>query len=522
MKKIFPIFLIAAVLFTGGCKNTKPADEKTDVILIGGGIMSATLGVMMKELDPKLTINMYERLDSVALESSSAWNNAGTGHSALAELNYTPEMPDGTVDIHKAIPINESFEVSKQFWAHLVSENKLPEPKQFINNVPHMSFVWGEKNVAYLKKRYEALSASTLFKGMEYSENYDTLAKWMPLVMTGRSRTQKVAATHMVIGTDVNFGNLTRGLVASLKKSAGVQINLSHDVKEIKRNADSTWMVTVLDRIAKKERRIQAKFVFIGAGGGALPLLQNSGIPEGKGFGGFPVSGEWLVCTNPAVIAQHIAKVYGKAGVGSPPMSVPHLDTRVINGKKALLFGPYAGFSIKFLKKGSYLDLTRSVTLKNIYPMVSAGWDNIPLTKYLVNQVMQSDEDRLAALREYFPEAKAADWKLETAGQRVQIIKKDKEHGGILQFGTEVVSSSDGSLAALLGASPGASTSVRIMLTVLEKCFPKQIASPEWQKKLVEMIPSYGKELTGNISLTNQVRESDSKTLGLKYFVLKP
>jgi malate dehydrogenase (quinone) len=522
MRKIFPLLLIAIVLFSGGCKNNEPADEKADVILIGGGIMSATLGVMMKELDPKLTINLYERLDSVALESSSAWNNAGTGHSALAELNYTPEMPDGTVDIKKAIPINESFEVSKQFWAHLVTAKKLPEPKLFINNVPHMSFVWGEKNVAYLKKRYDALSTSTLFRGMEYSENFDTLAKWMPLVMTGRSRTQKVAATHMVIGTDVNFGNLTRGLVSSLKKSVGVQINMNHDVKSIKRNADSTWMVTVLDRITKKERRIQAKFVFIGAGGGALPLLQNSGIPEGKGFGGFPVSGEWLVCTNPAVIAQHIAKVYGKAGVGSPPMSVPHLDTRVINGKKALLFGPYAGFSSKFLKQGSYLDLTRSVTLKNIYPMVSAGWDNIPLTKYLVNQVMQSDEDRLAALREYFPNAKAADWKLETAGQRVQIIKKDKEHGGILQFGTEVVSSSDGSLAALLGASPGASTSVKIMLTVLEKCFPQQIASAEWQKKLVEMIPSYGKQLTDDINLTNQVREADSKALGLKYFVLKP
>jgi malate dehydrogenase (quinone) len=522
MRKIFPLLLIAIVLFSGGCKNNEPADEKADVILIGGGIMSATLGVMMKELDPKLTINLYERLDSVALESSSAWNNAGTGHSALAELNYTPEMPDGTVDIKKAIPINESFEVSKQFWAHLVTAKKLPEPKLFINNVPHMSFVWGEKNVAYLKKRYDALSSSTLFRGMEYSENFDTLAKWMPLVMTGRSRTQKVAATHMVIGTDVNFGNLTRGLVSSLKKSVGVQINMNHDVKSIKRNADSTWMVTVLDRITKKERRIQAKFVFIGAGGGALPLLQNSGIPEGKGFGGFPVSGEWLVCTNPAVIAQHIAKVYGKAGVGSPPMSVPHLDTRVINGKKALLFGPYAGFSSKFLKQGSYLDLTRSVTLKNIYPMVSAGWDNIPLTKYLVNQVIQSDEDRLAALREYFPNAKAADWKLETAGQRVQIIKKDKEHGGILQFGTEVVSSSDGSLAALLGASPGASTSVKIMLTVLEKCFPQQIASAEWQKKLVEMIPSYGKQLTDDINLTNQVREADSKALGLKYFVLKP
>jgi malate dehydrogenase (quinone) len=522
MKKIYQIFLLALVVLSSGCKDNTAVEEQTDVVLIGGGIMSATLGTMMKELDPNLKINLYERLDSVAQESSSAWNNAGTGHSALAELNYTPELPGGRIDIKKAVPINESFEISKQFWAYLVSKNKLPEPKSFITNVPHMSFVWGDKNVRYLKARHQALQHNILFKGMEYSENYDTLSKWMPLVMNGRSRAQKVAATHMDIGTDVNFGNLTRGLINSLKASEGVKVELSHEVKTIRRNADNSWTVTVKDLLTKKETKIRSKFVFIGAGGGALTLLQKSGIPEGKGFGGFPVSGEWMVCSNPAVIAQHIAKVYGKAGVGSPPMSVPHLDTRVINGKKALLFGPYAGFSSKFLKQGSYLDLTRSITLKNIYPMVSAGWDNIPLTKYLVNQVMQSDEERMAALREYYPEAKTADWHLETAGQRVQIIKKDSEHGGILQFGTEVVSAGDGSLAALLGASPGASTSVDIMITLLKKCFPKQVASAAWHDKFQQMIPSYGKKLSDDVNLANQVREADSKTLGLKYFVVKP
>ncbi|WP_442590499.1 malate:quinone oxidoreductase [Pedobacter sp. AW31-3R] len=520
MKKILSIVLIASVLL-GACKK-EAAEEETDVVLIGAGIMSATLGTMMKELDPKLKINIYERLDAVAAESSDAWNNAGTGHSALAELNYTPEMPDGSIDIHKAIAINEQFEVSKQFWAYLVQQKKLPAAHTFINNVPHMSFVWGDENTVYLKKRYQALQKNVLFKGMEYSENYDSLARWMPLVMKGRSRTQKVAATHMDIGTDVNFGNLTRGMISALKNAEGVKVALNHEVKTMKRNADSTWMVTVVDRATKKERNIKAKFVFIGAGGGALRLLQKSGIPEGKGFGGFPVSGEWMVCHNDAVIAQHIAKVYGKAGVGSPPMSVPHLDTRVINGKKALLFGPYAGFSSKFLKQGSYLDLTRSITLKNIGPMMSAGLDNIPLTKYLVGQVMQSDEERLKALQEYYPEAKAADWKLETAGQRVQIIKKDKEHGGILQFGTEVVTASDGSLSALLGASPGASTSVDIMLSLLKKCFPGRVASAEWQQKFKQMIPSYGKKLADNVNLANQVREADSKALGLKYFVIQP
>jgi malate dehydrogenase (quinone) len=520
MKKLLSIVLIGVVLCSNGCKNTTP-DEETDVVMVGAGVMSATLATMMKELDPSLKINIYERLDAVAAESSDAWNNAGTGHSALCELNYTPEMPDGTIDIHKAVAINEQFEISKQFWAYLVKAGKLPAPNTFINNVPHQSFVWGNENSNYLKKRYVALQKNILFKGMEYSENFDTLKKWMPLVMNGRSRTKRVAATYMAIGTDVNFGNLTRGLVSSLKKADGVKVELNHEVKTLKRNDDSTWTVTVIDRATKKERNIKAKFVFIGAGGGALRLLQKSGIPEGNGFGGFPVSGEWMVCENPDVIAQHVSKVYGKAGVGSPPMSVPHLDTRIINGKKALLFGPYAGFSSKFLKQGSYLDLTRSITLKNITPMVSAGWDNIPLTKYLVGQVMQSDEDRLKALQEYYPEAKAADWKLETAGQRVQIIKKDKEHGGILQFGTEVVSASDGSLSALLGASPGASTSVDIMLTLLKKCFPAKVASAQWKQKFELMIPSYGKKLADDVNLANQVRESDSKTLGLKYFVVK-
>ncbi|NMN35049.1 malate dehydrogenase (quinone) [Pedobacter sp. SG918] len=517
MKNILLILLISVAIV--GCRN-KEAQEQTDVVLVGAGIMSATLGSMIKTLDPKLKINIYERLDLVAAESSDAWNNAGTGHSAFCELNYTPELPNGQIEFKKAISINEHFEVSKQFWAYMVSAGKLPSPTSFINNVPHISFVWGDKNVLYLKKRYDVLSKQLLFKGMKYSENYDTLAKWMPLVMKGRSRKQKVAATYMSIGTDVNFGSLTRGLISSLRKEKGVKVELNHEVKNLKRNPDGTWLVTVTDLKTEKDKYISAKFVFIGAGGGALRLLQKSKIPEGKGFGGFPVSGEWLVCNNQKIVEKHISKVYGKAGVGAPPMSVPHLDTRIINGKKALLFGPYAGFSSKFLKQGSYLDLTRSITLKNMWPMLSTGMDNIPLTKYLIRQVTQSDEDRLKALKEYFPEAEAKDWKLETAGQRVQIIKKDKTHGGVLQFGTEVVSAQDGSLAALLGASPGASTSVDIMLTLLKQCFPKEVASNAWQQGLRKMIPSYGKMLSQDVALANQVRSSNSKTLGLNFFVL--
>ena len=519
MKKSISYLLIILVGFGIGCKN-KEVDEQTDVVLVGAGIMSATLGSMMKTLNPQLKINIYERLDLVAAESSDAWNNAGTGHSAFCELNYTSQRPDGTIEFNKAVSINEQFEISKQFWAYMVNKGKLPEPKSFINNVPHMSFVWGNKNVEYLKKRYNVLSKQLLFKGMQYSENFDTLSKWMPLVMTGRNRKQKVAATYMAIGTDVNFGSLTRGLVASLKKEKGVKVALNHEVRNLKRLEDGTWLVTVRDNKTEKERNIKAKFVFIGAGGGALRLLQKSKIPEGRGFGGFPVSGEWMVCNNQDIIARHITKVYGKAGVGAPPMSVPHLDTRIINGRKALLFGPYAGFSSKFLKQGSYLDLTRSITLKNIWPMMSAGADNIPLTKYLISQVSQSNVARLNALKEYFPGAKASDWKLETAGQRVQIIKKDKKGGGVLQFGTEVVSAKDGSLAALLGASPGASTSVDIMITVLKKCFPKEMATPEWQSKMKEMIPSYQKKLSNDKALANAIRKANSTSLGLKYFTV--
>lgn len=491
--------------------NTEP-----DVVLIGAGIMSATLGVLLKELQPELTIQVFERLDVVAGESSDAWNNAGTGHSALCELNYTPEKADGTVESVKAVKIAEQFEVSRQFWAYLVEHKLIQDaPASFINSVPHMSFVWGQENVEYLKKRHDALQQHHLFQDMEYSEDHAQLAKWMPLVMEGRDPAQPVAATYTDLGTDVNFGALTRSLFNYLKSKPGVDFYLHHEVRDLEQADDGRWEITVKDLQTRQKRDLKSKFVFIGAGGGSLPLLLKSDIPEGKGFGGFPVSGQWLKCTNENIIAQHKAKVYGKASVGSPPMSVPHLDTRLINGKKALLFGPYAGFSTKFLKNGSLLDLPLSIKINNIRPMLAAGMDNLPLTRYLINQVRQSQEDRLAALRDFFPEAKMEDWELELAGQRVQVIKKDAEHGGILEFGTEVVSAADGSIAALLGASPGASTSVSIMLQLIQKCFKQQASSPAWQQKLKEMIPSFGQALNDNPALSDEVREHTAKVLNL-------
>jgi malate dehydrogenase (quinone) len=492
-----------------------PDTPLTDVVLIGAGIMSATLGMMLKELQPDLSITVLERLDVAAAESSDAWNNAGTGHSAFCELNYTPQRPDGSVDISKAIGIAESFEVSKQFWAFLAEKYAVKELSRFINHIPHMSFVWGAANVGFLHQRHAALTQSPLFKGMTYSEDPQQLREWIPLVMEGRDPSQPVAATCMELGTDVNFGSLTRGMFTLLQQKDNVRFYFNHEVDSLRKKDDGSWQVKATDRLSGETHKVRGRFVFIGAGGGSLTLLEKSDIPEGHGFGGFPVSGQWLKCINPDVIARHDAKVYGKAAVGSPPMSVPHLDTRMINGQRELLFGPYAGFSTKFLKKGSYFDLPLSIKLGNMKPMIIAGLKNIPLTRYLIDQVRQSPADRLAALREYLPNARPADWQLEVAGQRVQVIKKDAKEGGVLEFGTEVVSAADGSIAALLGASPGASTAVSIMVGLIQRCFPEQSQWPEWQKKFREMIPSFGVKLNDNPRLVAEIRARTSAVLGL-------
>ncbi len=515
MRKILAMILcINVVAFS---QSALAEDEKpVDVLLIGGGIMSATLGTYLQELEPDWSIDMVERLDGVALESSNGWNNAGTGHSALAEMNYTPEKADGSIDISKAVEINESFQISRQFWTYQVENGVLHNPRSFINSTPHMSFVWGDDNINFLRKRFAALQQSTLFRGMEYSEDPAQIKQWIPLVMEGRDPAQKVAATRIPIGTDVNFGEITRQLVASLQKKPNFSLSLGHEVRDIKRNPDNTWNVTVADlKNGDKESVIKAKFVFIGAGGASLTLLQKSGIPEADNYGGFPVGGEFLVTENPDVVKRHLAKVYGKASVGSPPMSVPHLDTRILDGKQVLLFGPFATFSSKFLKNGSLWDLFGSVNFSNIMPMTHVGIDNFDLVKYLVSQVMLSDDDRFDALREYFPDAKKADWRLWEAGQRVQIIKKDEKEGGVLRLGTEVVSSKDGSITALLGASPGASTAAPIMLHLMEKVFKDKVATPEWQAKLKDIIPSYGTELNGNVAATEKELGDTSRVLML-------
>ena len=497
---------------------SEPNDERNpDIILIGAGIMSATLGMLIKELDPGVTIDIYERLDQAAAESSDAWNNAGTGHSAFCELNYTPQMEDGSVDTSKAVKIAESFEVSKQFWAYLVQNKNISPSQDFIKPIPHISFVWGKENVNFLHKRYEALQKCHLFKGMQYAVDANVLTKWMPLVMEGRTDNEPVAATCMELGTDVNFGALTRSMFNRLQQLPGVSLFFNADVRNLDQQDDGTWTVKIKDLETGKRSKVHTRFIFIGAGGGSLTLLEKSDIPEGDGYGGFPVSGQWLRCTNPDIISRHHAKVYGKASVGAPPMSVPHLDTRVIEGKTELLFGPYAGFTTRFLKHGSLLDLPKSIKINNILPMMSAGLKNIPLTKYLIEQVRQSPEDRLEALQQYLPNAKMEDWELEIAGQRVQVIKKDAEGGGVLEFGTEVVNAADGSIAALLGASPGASTAVSIMLDLLHRCFSEKLAGGKWQNKIREMIPSYGKSMGSDKALCDSIRKWTSGVLGLPY-----
>lgn len=493
--------------------NEQAFNTEPDVLLIGAGIMSATLGALLKQLEPSWTITIVEKLDAAATESSDAWNNAGTGHSAFCELNYTPEKEDGSIDSSKAVKIAASFEESKQFWAYLVENRIVTPPSSFIHAIPHCSFVWGEKNVTYLRKRFDALTRCHLFKGMQFSTDPAEIAQWMPLVIEEREK-KPIAATKMDIGTDVNFGSLTRCLFDCLKKSNGVQLHFNLDVTDLdKRNGK--WEVRVKDNVSGEKKTIRSPFVFIGAGGGSLPLLLKSGIPEGKGYGGFPVSGQWLRCTNEEVIQQHHAKVYGLADVGAPPMSVPHLDTRWIKGKRELLFGPYAGFTTKFLKRGSFLDLFKSIKFSNIKAMLGAGYHNLPLTKYLIDQVRLTPDARLDALKAYYPAAKKEDWELAVAGYRVQVIKKDEEEGGVLEFGTEVVSAADGSIAALLGASPGASTAVSIMLGLMKRCFPQQATSSAWQQKLKQMIPSYGESLATDADLLRQVREHSSRVLQL-------
>lgn len=488
------------------------ASERPDVVLIGAGIMSASLGALLKELEPTLNIVMLEALHDCALESSEAWNNAGTGHAANCELNYTPERADGSIDISQALKVNTEFDVSRQLWAHLVTRGAIPDPSAFIEPCPHMSFVWGRENVHFLRRRYKAMSEHHCYRGMEYSETADEIAQWVPLVMEGRDKSQLVAATRMVTGTDIDYGALTHLLVGHLQAQPGFSVHYNNEVVDLRRGDDRTWIVKVSDAQTGDTWTVSANFVFVGAGGGALKLLQQSKIPEGYGYGGFPVSGIWLRCDADDVSTRHRAKVYGKAAEGSPPMSVPHLDTRMIGGKRSLLFGPYAGFSSKFLKHGSHSDLFRSIEPGNVGPMLAVARDDWHLAEYLIGQVLQTGGHQFELLKQFFPRAQRAQWREAVAGQRVQVIKPDPVRTGVLEFGTELIASDDNSIVALLGASPGASVSAAIAVQVVERCFEKELAG-SWRDRLESIIPTYGIDLAQDDDACREIRAQTAAVL---------
>jgi malate dehydrogenase (quinone) len=488
-----------------------PNAATTDVVLVGAGIMSATLGALLRQVEPDWSMTLIERLDGAAAESSDPWNNAGTGHSGLCELNYTPERADGSIDISKAVQVNEQFQVTRQFWAYAVENGLLPDVRSFLNPIPHASFVHGAAGVDYLKRRHDALVDNPLFASMEFVDDEDEFARRLPLMATKRVFSEPVALGWAQDGTDVDFGTLSRLLIGHAA-DRGTATLFGHEVRNLSRQSNGSWTLSVANRRTGQKRRLNTRFVFVGAGGGTLPLLQKAGIPEVRGFGGFPIGGRFIRTANPVLAAAHRAKVYGNLPLGAPHPGASHLDARVINGKSWLLFGPFAGWSPKFLKQGNITDLLLSVRPNNVAPMLNVGVTHVGLLRYLIGQLLLSESDRVQALREFVPAAVDSDWEPDVAGQRVQVIRRVRRKG-VLEFGTTVLSAADGTVAGLLGASPGASTAVPAMLDVMERCFSDRY--PLWLPKLKEMVPSLGTELSNEPALFEEVWSWGTEVLKL-------
>jgi malate dehydrogenase (quinone) len=490
--------------------------SKVDAVLVGTGIMSATLSALLRRLEPNWSITVVERLDGAAAESSDPWNNAGTGHAGLCELFYTPQLPDGSIDITKAVRVNEQFQVTRQFWAYAADNGMVSDVRGFLNPVPHVSFVQGAERVDYLRRRRHALADNPLFARTEWVECADEFARRLPYMAAKRDlsgSSAPIALSWATEGTDVDFGALSRQLIGYGLRN-GTAALFGHEVRNLTRQRDGSWTLAIRNRRRGESHKLNAPFVFVGAGGQALPLLQKSGIKEIKGFGGFPVGGRFLRSGNPAVTRGHRAKVYGLPAPGAPGMTAAHLDTRIVNGKPWLMFGPFAGWSPKFLKHGHFSDLPRSVKPGNLATVVGAGLGQRELVSYLIGQLRLSKPTRVEALREFAPSAIESDWSLTTSGQRVQVMRRDRRRGGRLEFETTVLAASDGSIAGLLGASPGASTAVTAMLDVLHRCFPNRYAA--WLPALKEMIPSLGVTLSTEPALYDELRSWTNKALALQ------
>ena len=492
--------------------------EEVDVALIGGGILSATLGLVLHRLQPDWKIVGYERLPKVAKESSNAWNNAGTGHAGLCELNYTKQLPDGSMDNTKPVQVNAQFQQTRELWAFLVEEGILGLPETFVNKCPHMSIVHGEEDIEFLRKRWLSLKENPLFASMEFSDDHEKIREWAPFLVEGRDPNDRIAVTWDPTGTDVDFGSITTQVFNHLAFN-GVNIETSKEVTDLKKNTAGSWTLRVVDRGEVGSRKggekfVRAKFVVNGAGGWALKMLQKAGIPEVSGYALFPVTGAFMSTDDPSVVDLHKVKVYAKPPVGAPPMSNPHMDARVINGSRSVLFGPYAGIDPRFLKYGSLLDMPKMIRFHNIGAVLNVAKDNLALVKMLIGMIFMTPGQKLAEMRVFAPSASMTDWRLIKAGQRAQIIKTDANgKGGSLQFGTEVVTSADGSLAAVLGASPGASTAVPIVFDVLTKCFPDKV--DEWETRFRRIIGSYGKNIAEDPELAYEVMSRTAEVLHL-------
>ncbi|MGA8547411.1 MAG: malate:quinone oxidoreductase, partial [Mycobacterium sp.] len=253
--------------------------------------MSATLGALLRRLEPDWSITLVERLDAAGAESSDAWNNAGTGHSGLCELFYTPQQPDGSIDVSKAVRVNEQFQVTRQFWAYGAGNGMLPDVRGFLRAVPHVSFVQGIDRVDYLRRRRKALAGNPLFARTEWIDDTDEFARRLPLMAAKRDLSKPIALDWAADGTDVDFGALSRQLIGYSARN-GTTVLFGHEVRKLSRERDGGWALTVRNRRTGENRDLKARFVFVGAGGQALRLLQQSGIAEAKGFGGFPIGGK--------------------------------------------------------------------------------------------------------------------------------------------------------------------------------------------------------------------------------------